>query len=318
MNHEPAVVDDEYLATMNEVETLSAQSKKSYAHRLYTLRKLMADANGAMPPLSWIVCNPDEVLPKLRRAYGNIRSRMALLAAVKALFKHIPGLKESRPECFVKWDKTFSKIAEVDKQNVMSAEPTDRERTNWVTWPEVLAAERALATSEYGSVNHLLLAMYCLVEPLRQNFGDVRLCRRDIGCKDKNFLVLTTGKLVLNDYKTSKKYGRFERQLPPELMNVIEASLRQHPRTHLFVNTRGEPYLKQNSFTWFSNSTLEKIFGKKFTVSLMRHSFISNLDFNAEVPAALFEKAKNMTHSLAQQQMYRRKVEPEGVQVLKL
>jgi hypothetical protein len=46
-------------------------------------------------------------------------------------------------------------------------------------------------------------------------------------------------------------------------------------------------------------------------VSLLRHSFISSTDFNEATPKELIQKAKNMTHSLLMQQMYRRRLPTE-------
>jgi hypothetical protein len=55
---------------------------------------------------------------------------------------------------------------------------------------------------------------------------------------------------------------------------------------------------------------LEKLFGKKFTVGLLRHSYISEgIDFTKSLPGELFDAAKHMRHSIAQQHLYRRKVE---------
>ena len=93
------------------------------------------------------------------------------------------------------------------------------------------------------------------------------------------------------------------------MTSLIRESLRRRPRKFLFDQEDGTPYLKRNSFTKFSNRVLERLFGKKFTVSMMRHSFISEgVDYNESTPGALFETARHMHHSIAQQQLYRRKV----------
>jgi integrase len=293
---------------------ISDKTKESYINAIKAVQKLMTTSSGKTPPLSWIVCNPVPVIKKMNVVYTNVRTKKTMLSAIKALFKHVRGLKEKSPECYAKWDGAYRKVETVAMDQMLSGEPTAREKQNWVPWEEVRAMEIALADSQYGSFDHLLLAMYCLIEPLRQNFGDVKLCKKDLGCDDKNFLILPKGVLVLNKYKTARRYGRYERELPGPLMDIIHESLRQYPREHLFVGSDGGPYTSQNGFTQFSNKTLRRIFGKRFTVSMMRHSFISGLDFNREVPASLFEKAKNMAHSLTTQQMYRRKVQAEEVQ----
>lgn len=304
---------DPYLDVILHAD-MAEGTKKVYASQLRSVLHILTPKGGQPPSLSWVVCNPKPVLAKINKAYDNKRTKEGMVVAIKSLFKHVVGLKEKHPECYAKWKKAVANFIADFKHQRLQAEPTERERKNWVPWPKVLEAERDLSESAYGSWDHLLLAMYCLIEPLRQNYGDVRLAKKDLG-NDCNFIVVPKSpgqpaRLVLNHYKTAAKYGRFERELPTELWEVIEASLQEHPRDYLFVDSAGNPYAKQNSFTQYSNRTLAGIFGKKFTVSMMRHSYISNIDFNEEIPATLFEKAKNMTHSVAMQQMYRRKVEP--------
>lgn len=303
---------------------IAPKTKESYLSSLRTLRQIMRGRGGGEeeggdgPGLEWIACNPHEVLRRIVRTYSNAGTRRRLVAAVRGLFKYGGDLKERRPECHARWGRALEKLDAAQRERQLSAEPSKRERDNWVAWPRVLEKERQLAATDFGGFDHLLLAMYCLIEPLRQNFGRVRIYRaappEAPSGENENHLVLTPGgrgTLVLTDYKTSKKYGTFKRDLPPELVAVIEKSLERFPRKYLFVDVEGNPYVHQNSFAKFSNRTLKKLFKKNFTVSLVRHSFISGLDFNEEVPAALFQKAKNMTHSIGMQQHYRRKVPEE-------
>ena len=44
---------------------------------------------------------------------------------------------------------------------------------------------------------------------------------------------------------------------------------------------------------------------------MMRHSYISSIDFTRATPGQLFNAAKHMHHSIGQQQLYRRRVDPE-------
>jgi hypothetical protein len=70
--------------------------------------------------------------------------------------------------------------------------------------------------------------------------------------------------------------------------------------------------MKKNSFTKWTNRSLARIFeGKRVTVNTLRHSYISNLDFNAKTPGDLMRSAKMMGHSVNQQQLYRRLPDPE-------
>jgi hypothetical protein len=291
-------------------ENLSESSKTQYLEKLATLTKMTGK------PVEWLLDHPDQVMATLARRYRCPLTQRAFVSAVKAVFTYNERLKTTKKKAFEKFTEFQSELSQEVTQRYMAGEPSDKERENWVPWAEVLAKEQELATSEFGSYDHLLLAMYCLIEPLRQDYGALRILvdREPPPGSSANYLVIardaSSGKIVLNSYKTAKKYGTFERPLPTRLLAIIRASLIAHPRAYLFENESGEPYRLANSFTQFSNRTLKRLFGKRFTVSLMRHSHISNIDFNASTPGELFQKSRNMAHSIGMQQLYRRKVEP--------
>lgn len=293
-----------------QAESLTESSKGQYLEKLATLTKLTGK------PVEYLVDHPREVVGIIRQRYACPLTQRAFIVAIKALFHHNEPLKVSKPEPFQQYTEFQNEMSQSVNERYMAAEPSDKERRNWVAWPEVLAKERELAAREYGSSDHLLLAMYSLIEPLRQDYGALRILvdREPPDGAKGNYLVISSdgsrGKLVLNTYKTAKHYGVFERALPTQLLAVIKASLIASPRAYLFVDESGQPYRKKNSFTKYSNRTLNKLFGKNFTVSLMRHSHISNIDFNASTPGELFEKSRNMAHSISTQQIYRRKVDP--------
>lgn len=293
-----------------QAEKLSESSKMQYLEKLATLKKIMGK------PLEYIVDNPRHVASVLKQRYACPLTQRAFIAAIKAVFNHTEGMKVSKADTYQQLTEYQNDMSQAVHERYMAAEPSDKERQNWVTWNDVMLKERHLAMTEYGSPDHLLLAMYCLIEPMRQDYGSLRiLVDREPPTDVKgNFLVIaadgSSGRLVLNTYKTAKSYGTYERTLPIQLLSIIKASLVSTPRAHLFVDESGEPYRKKNSFTKFSNRTLKRLFGKNFTVSLMRHSHISNIDFNASTPGQLIEKSRNMAHSLTMQQLYRRHIDP--------
>lgn len=293
--------DHPWIQALQNTPNIGASSKKQYVRHLTRLIEL-ADGRS----LEVVVQSPRAMLKRIGKAYTNDQSRKALVSAVKSLFKYVPGLKNQYEEACETWHLAFQAIDKQILDRVATAEPTDREKRNWVPWTVVQQTERRLNSQMRGSMAHLLLAMYTLIEPGRADFGNVALVDRPQ--PHGNYIVMPTATLTLNVYKTSIKYGPFTRTLPQELMDIIRLSLQRVPRTHLFVDDRGRPYQKQNSYTKFANRLLFHIFDKNITISLLRHSFISGLDFNARTPAELMEISRNMMHSIAMQQLYRRKV----------
>lgn len=313
--HEVHEKKDPYFKLFMENDAIGERTKQTY---ICCFRMIKEQLN-KLVDFEWIACHPNEVIGVIKAKNPNIHTKHAMLTTVRALFKYGGNLKDDKPECYETWGKALSKIMDKVREEMEEAKMTPKQDQNWVTWKEVLEVERRLAENPdtYGGYDHLLVAMYCLIEPLRQNFGNVKIHHATPSgetATTKNFIVITPagkGTLVLNDYKTSHKYGRFSRELPDSLVKVIQASLEQDPRDYLFIMSNGEPYTKQNSFTSYSNRTFKKLFNKGVTVSLLRHSFISSTDFNEATPKELIQKAKNMTHSMTMQQMYRRKLPTE-------
>jgi hypothetical protein len=289
---------------------LSQTTKDQYMRNLSVLQKL-SDRR----PLEDLIKYPRAAYARIENAYSNNQTKKAMVSAIKGLFKHVPGLKETYPAALEDWNVKFKALDKLIFDQVASAQPSDRERANWVPWSDVVAKERELAQTRYASPEHLMLAMYTLIEPLRADFGVLKIVEKMPPATEGNYLVMQsngTGHLVLNSYKTSKKYGRFEREIPDALMNVVRASLSNQPRAYLFVDEHDKPYIKKNSYIRYANRIFAKIFGKNFTIRLLRHAFVSNLNFNASTPATLIGHSKMMLHSVGMQQMYRRHIGPDS------
>jgi hypothetical protein len=304
-----------FLQRISDNDQLTDKSKAVYIGQL----KRLSVVTGRT--LEQMVRKPNSTYRRITAQYDNPRSLRTMIVAIKSLFKHNPNLRCEYPEAWEKWHTKFQTIDAVVTDEVMRGEPTDKERQNWVRWADVVAKEQELARTEYASDDHLLLAMYTLIEPARQDYAMIALHATPPADQTKgNFLVLPRAggaTLVLNDYKTSKTYSTYTRVLPDNLTAIIRASVQNSPRQWLFTMRDGSPYTNKSSYVQYSNSILKRLFGRSFTVRMMRHSYISEgIDFARSSPGDLFEAAKHMHHSVAQQQLYRRKVEPENVDVV--
>lgn len=307
----PSVPEDHPWIRSIVAADISNASKEQYIRNAVKLKSM---AKGRS--FEDILSHPKAMFKRIEAEYSSHQTRKAMVSAIKAIVKYNPGLKEKYPSHVEKWSEWFRELDRMITARVATAEPTERELVNWVDWKEVLQKQHDMGSTEYASSAHLLLSMYSLIEPIRADYGNIRIIQegRETPPTDANYISLSRysekSKLVLHSYKTSRKYGVFERNLPDELVSIIITSLTREPRHYLFINDRSQPYDKKNSYTRFANRTFERIFGKKFTISLLRHSFVSNIDFNESTPAKLFQHSKNMMHSIGTQQMYRRKVVP--------
>lgn len=263
-----------------------------------------------------ICTNPVKVINHFQEHLGK-HSVKLYMSTINSLFKHIPELAIKYPADRETWKDAIKTIGEELYEIAASGEPSQREMMGWVDWKNILAKEKELAATMYGSDDHMLLATYTLIEPMRGDFGQVRVCV-DEGTKaaseklEENHVFLSDqsgqSTMTFYDYKTNKAYGVFNRKVPDDLVRIWSANLNASPRNYLFVDRHGYPYLRREQFVKLVNATLLRIFKKNLTIRLLRHSFISCIDYNNTTTKELNEISKNMQHSVEQQLLYRRRV----------
>ena len=87
----------------------------------------------------------------------------------------------------------------------------------------------------------------------------------------------------ITQHKKSKhaahRHG-IDEKLPDEFMGMLKDSLARWPRTHIFVDSNGNGYTPGRFSKWVRR-TIARLFGDKSpSVSLLRHSYCTSLDFN--------------------------------------
>ena len=293
---------DYYHAKINAVpdDKLKTASKRQYKDKL---RLLSANFG---KDVDYILTHADETFVWICETYPeekDIHMRKAFVQCIICLYKHIPDLKEKDTKQFKLWKGYAEGVSEAAKKKQMSNEISDAQKKGWVEWDKIIEMRDQLANTEYGSPSHLLLSCYTYIPPLRADWGCVRVLTKAPTKKgDKltgNYLLLTqrTAKLILNDYKTSKSYGRVEIPIPAELRKVIQASIqastkrqqeakakdnlgkpddKQAPfQTYLFTNADSMRWASNNSFTSWCCKRFKEMFNTNLNLTLLRHIYTS-------------------------------------------
>lgn len=293
-----ASVDPALLAMRDA--TLAKNSRRHYIAMLILLQKLVDK------PVLRLIVDAEDTIQRVKERYPDTNTRKTLVVAVKAALKHVPSLKAQVPEDRVQpWTEFFKEMKSESVRQSMCGEKNEKQRRAWVDWGEIVAACGRQAPY---SKAHLLLCVYTMVPPLRHDYGNVRVFQRDEDVPQGyagNYLVMASRRFVLQIYKTRPSMGVFCKIWPVNLMRVVRETLRLHPRQYLFEKSPGKPFGTTNEFKQFSTPIFKKTLGKNVSVNIIRHSFISNLDFNKLRPCELAAIASDMRHSLEQQQQYR-------------
>ena len=208
---------------------------------------------------------------------------------------------------------------------VASHEKTEKQKANWVEWSEWIEMAENLKEKakhlkkkiEWTSEDQLIFQDHVITTlykhyPVRNDFHDMKVITKreynklsDSEKKQSNFIVLGNPMLlILNEYKTKKKYGEKKIKVEPEVANVIREYLKHNnsgyllTQPHNFVNP-----MTSNGVTWTLQRISAREFdGKKIGSSLLRHMFLSE-KYRHNVQ----DKAKDsyiMGHSLGMQNDY--------------
>lgn len=260
---------------------MSVHTKKQYASAYNVLQRITGK------DLSYILQHPDETLASIKgheykegKSYDK-KSIKNFITAILASFRGEDGLIPCDMQPYHQQYLKHFRDLKAEVVSNQDNQPSEKQNDGVVSWDVVIQIRDELGKKEYGGRAHLLLSMYSYIPPLRQDFNYVRIYKRKPKVDEGNYIVLGArkGKLVMNEYKTTKVYGRYEADLPSALVKVIQASLEQNPREYLFTGVDGQPYTEPNSFTVFSNRTLkEALNNQKVSVSMLRHSYISSQD----------------------------------------
>ena len=173
-----------------------------------------------------------------------------------------------------------------------------------LTYADILTKRDSLTT---GSIAKLLLGFYTFLPPVRADYHCVQILKGEQEANTANYIRFVnddTVICVLTDFKTAKKYKRIENQIPAPLLHELRTSLQEQPRDYLFVNQGNKPFTR-NAFTVWSKRILSKLFDTEFTLVIIRHLFLSSLDYNKLTTENLIEIGSKMGHSIQTQRDYK-------------
>jgi hypothetical protein len=286
-------------------------TKISYISRIAGLmRKIDADS------LFTVLEDPVRWYPKIREAYPSISTRRNLLTVFLALFTKDKDLEEDvgGEDVLKKWKQYHEELSRYEKTQVAKSEPSKKQVAKYTSFEEIETKYHQLGKkspheSLRSSQQYLLLSVVLHLKPKRADLGSVKIYHeKNPNRTDENYIVLRTrgsSYLVMNLYKTNKFYHTVEEDLPRELTDDLQTSLRRHPRDFLFVSSDEKP-MNNNTYAKWVGNQFKSLFDRGTTVGLLRHIFLSEkADLNEMTIAEQEDVAKKMGHSRQLQQQYK-------------
>lgn len=284
-----------YVKIIND-SNVSIASKETY---IYSLKRAEKATNMT---ISDVINNPDDSAAKLKAAIDHAPSLKLTIASILAVLKH-SGLKQKDKALFNKWYRHYMPLLKIANDNRVNNVPSKRQLTAGIDWEVVHQMHEKLKTTEYASDKHLLLAFYYLICPRRQEDYFEIFIKKDIEQDDSAYgavLDMTVARPVINvrTFKTAKTMQPWSKQLPKELVNILQANVEKRPRSFVFVQSNGEKFNNRNSFTQYSNRILKNIFSKTVTVNSLRHAYSTYRNHQSLTLKERKNDSYDMGHSL--------------------
>jgi len=324
--------DEYYTQSIKNTPTLKDKTKILYLNTINRIKTEIWDSKDGIPTLYTILQNPQMFFSQLDIYCNKTKGRISvngekrglgqhtkdnITSSILSLFIHHETFRNNHFPIYEQWIEYQKEIRKPIKDKYLTNKPTERQKSGYFSYEDVLKYRNQL---EDGSPERLLLTMYTEIPPIRSDFYDTELCTKDCPLtKDKNYITLLDqkGTLILNNYKTSKKYGQKKIDLPKEIIRQIKLSLKKNPRKYLFVSSRFKdskgsflPFCNlkdpKGSYNSWANKTLKNIFNKNFTLTMLRHIYITRRDIKIEELSGTErqEIADLMQHSVDQQSRY--------------
>jgi hypothetical protein len=225
--------------------------------------------------------------------YKNPNTRKTLAQALLKMIDTVPDLKRrvlNRDQYYklfndFKIDASARNISKVDDSNDLT-----------YTFDDILKAIKA----KYGvkSKEYLLFLMYSEFTA-RDDYGDLWLVKTDQNLKeDQNYIFLNKMKaeLILNVFKTDKKYGQIRFTFSKEIYDLIK-KLKIKYDTLIFGKSETEPFNQTNSLSSYVIKILKSV-GFMGSINVLRRIKVSSILNKKNVSESERVKlAKSMMHS---------------------
>lgn len=191
----------------------------------------------------------------------------------------------------------------------------EKQEENWISFEDIeklfekkyisvkpLLKRTDIDKAEYFRYTELIILALTtgIFFPPRRSLDWVSLKIRNYDNEKDNFVDMKKKIIVLNNYKTSKYYKTQTIAIPAKLWLIIRPYILINDFSDYLLSAKNGDKLSTPRLT----QILNKLFGKNVSTSMLRHIYLTHKLGNIPKLDELNELAKEMGHSLLQQQEY--------------
>ena len=287
-------METEIIDTLKEKRpNLHAKSVKTYVSLLKNIMKNMNYEN-----VEDLDKNPTKVIEFLKEKYDNlngIKTRLSSLFVITNNKAYHTDMMTNIEKYNTETNKQEKN--EKQKENWMTAEQIENIYDNMESNVKPLWKKKDLSIKELMKIqDFVILSLFTLIPP-RRSLDYVEFKINNIDTNKDNYI--KGNSLVFNTYKTSTQKGQQTIKIPKELKSLLTKYIKliSDKSDYLLFNNKIEQ-LSIPNFTL----RLNKIFGKKVSVNMLRHIYLS--EKHADNLKDMKQDFESMGSSLKQSAVY--------------
>jgi len=265
-------------------ETLKGKVKDSSTNLYINNLKRLND-NQEIKSLAFLK-DTEKIFSKLEKYKPN--TKKSYLISIVSTLKDKPNMKKVAKTYYDAMMKLNGELKETHNTK------SEVQKENWITQEEVKAKleelkakipqdKKKLTAEEFKDLtNYFVLSLYVLQSPRRNlDYQDNLLTRKSIQDipSNTNITDMETGEFIFSNYKTEKKYKTQRVPFSEEFKGCLDLWLKYHPLRKekkapipLLCDFEGQTFKQTNDIT----RILNKIFGKRIGVSMLRNIFLTD------------------------------------------
>ena len=266
---------------------LSTSSVKTYISILSNIyKKLNGEGN-----IEWFNKESNQILKCLEEK--NDQTKKTNLSALFIL----TGKQE--------YQSVMNSVMKTVNDNYKNQKMNEKQKENWISIDEikekynVLSADANLMLNKKKILNENVMMEFLLMSflsgvimPPRRSLDYSEMKIRNFDTKTDNYY--KGNKFYFNKYKTVKTYGIQSLEIPKELNNVLKKWIKLNENDYMIYSSNGNKFTPPQI-----TRTLNKIFGKKISTSMLRHIYLTDVYKDIPKINKMENLADQMGHSVS-------------------
>jgi hypothetical protein len=295
-------------------DSLKKGAKKTYINNI---NKFVLDLNEE--DITKMLTNHKVMISYLLKRSSNINTRKTYFTTISTVFKYaMPDFDEKIVKIYVDEMRKYAKKSLINiKKNIPNKNIVfinDEGEEEIRPWSGIFDLNKQFTGDDFGNFDHAIIAMYTLIPPRRGEYYELRYLTYEPKLEDVSTLNVIYKKddklfMVLNNYKTDKKYGTYKTELPADLTKVLLKYIVDHKlktKRILFPKIGSKDRYNDTSFCSLISKIFTHYYGNPLTINDIRHIFITtNVTRNPNITTEQKEAISYaMAHDICTQELY--------------